>query len=169
MMSMSRVSLVGSWFLGAVALAGCNAGYAVAADGSTLPEYYSSTVSFQSRTTGQKYTVNTGRTYGEMSFSFDPNAPASATNGGFIPPDTYNVFLTLCTDASHCMPYGNWQGVTIAYNQQCTDSYTNKSTYCNFFKIIRCEMHIDYPKYGSLCTSVTNASGVTTVGVLDGP
>jgi hypothetical protein len=166
-----RALAVGSLVVaGAAGLAGCNAGAVVRPDGTAVPDYYSSTVSFVSRTGGNTYTVNTARTNGQMTFSFDPYGPPSATNGGFIEPDTYTVYLTLCTDATHCMPYGNWEGVTISYGQQCTDSYTGQTAYCNLFKIIKCEMHPEYAQYGSLCTNVTTTSdGVTTIGVLDGP
>jgi hypothetical protein len=108
-----------------------------------------------------------------MTFSFDPYGPPSATNGGFIPPDTYAVWLHLCKDANTCKWYGGYNSVTITYDGQCVDSFTGQTAYCNLFKIIACDLHHnpdDYTVYGQLCMNVTTTSdGVTTIGLLDGP
>jgi len=152
-------------------LTGCTGGEIVAADGSALTGYAGpSTVTFSSTTTDSKYTVQTGVTLGEMSFSFDPYGPQSATNGPYIPPGTYTLDIKLCTDATHCQPYGHWEHFDLAYDQTCADPYTNKSVQCAKFKIVRCNWPADYNTYGAaLCTGSSTSNGVTTLGVLDGP
>jgi hypothetical protein len=174
------LSVAGLVIAGAAGLTGCNAGVIVRPDGTAVsgsPSF--STVTFQSQTGGGEYTVNTGLTNNNMTFSFDPYGPPSATNGGLIPPDTYNVWLHLCNDANDCKWYGSnsshggFNSITIAYDGQCTDSYSGQTAYCNLFKFIACDQHHDpndYLVYGSLCTDVTTTSdGVTTIGLMNGP
>jgi hypothetical protein len=153
------------------ALTGCTAGEVVAADGSNLTGYSGpSTITFKNSSTGTNYTVSTFvNGSGVTEFSFDPYGPSSSTNGPYIPAGTYTLDLNLCTDATHCMVYGNWSGFSLAYNQTCTDTYTNNQVPCALFKIVRCQFPADYSKYGSLCTQSSVSGGVTTVGVLDGP
>lgn len=158
-------------FVAAVAaLTGCTAGEIVAADGTALSGYNGpSTVTFKS-SSGQSYSVSTYQSGSEMVFSFDPNAPASSTNGPYIPAGKYTLDVDLCTDATHCVHYGNWTGFDLSYGQTCTDSLTNQSTPCALFKIVRCQFPADYQKYGTaVCQNATVSNGLTTVGVLDGP
>jgi hypothetical protein len=65
--------------------------------------------------------------------------------------------------------YGNWEGFTLAYDQNCSDHYTGQTVPCAIFKIVRCNFPADYQKYGALCTGSSTSGGMTTVGVLDGP
>ena len=151
-------------------LSGCTAGEIVAADGTALTGYSGpSTITFRNTSTFDEYTVTTTESGGGMTFAFDPSVAASATNGPYIPPGTYEINLTLCTDATHCQPFGNWSPFTLAYNQNCTDENTGKSIPCAVFKVVRCNFPADYWKYGTLCTGTSTSGGLTTVGVLDGP
>jgi hypothetical protein len=154
----------------AAALSGCTVGAVVAADGSPLTGYDpSSTVTFRDTTSFQEYTIALVESAGALTFSFDPYVAASGTNGGFIPPGHYRLDVNLCTDPTHCMPYGNFTGFDLSYDQTCTDTYTHNSVPCAVFKVVRCQFPADYRTYGSLCTNATVSGGITTVGVLDGP
>jgi hypothetical protein len=154
----------------AAVLSGCTAGEVVAADGSALTGYSGpSTVTFRNTSTDNVYAVSLNQSSSSVTFSFDPSVAQSATNGPYIPPGNYTLQLTLCTDATHCRTYGQWEGFTLAYNETCSDSYTGKSIPCALFKIVRCKFPADYNQYGQLCVGSSTSGGVTTVGVLDGP
>jgi hypothetical protein len=154
------------------ALTGCTAGQVIAADGSNLNEYPGiSSVTFQNTSTQENYTVRTSGS-GDIEFSFDPYAPASSTNGPYIPAGHYTVAVNLCRDANpnHCEYYADWTGgFDIAYNHTCTDTTTKKQVPCSLFRLVRCLYPQDYNNYRSLCTGVTVSGDVTTVGLLPPP
>lgn len=165
-----RVAAFGLGIVAAVGvLSGCTAGAIVSPDGSPLTGYNGpSSITFKGAG-GVQYTVATTPSNGALTFSFDPYAAGSATNGPYIPPGNYELDVTLCTDATHCTVFGNWEGFTVAYNNTCTDSTTGNSVPCALFKVVRCNFPADYWKYGTLCTGSSVSGNVTTVGVLDGP
>jgi hypothetical protein len=166
----------------AAALTGCTGGEITKPDGSpvAIPTWGPVTVTFQLYDGGVEdphaptYTVNAmQQSGGEVTFSFDPTVPPSATNGGLIPVGNYAVIVSgLCAphegspacDALYVNPH-----VPVAYNgNTCADYTTGKSVPCAMFHLILCDYYAgDIAKYGSLCTAVTTSGAWTTVGLID--
>jgi hypothetical protein len=168
--SLRAVSIGSALVVAAGALSGCTAGAVVGADGSALTSYKGpSTITLTNQTTFQTYTVALVQN-GGLTFSFDPYVPSSPTNGPLIPPGTYKLNVTLCTDATNCRLFGHWEPFDLSYTGNCTDHTTGNSVPCALIEVVRCQWPVDFNTYGAaLCTGSSVSGLVTTVGVLDGP
>lgn len=68
-------------------------------------------------------------------FSFDPYAAESSTNGPYIPPGPYDIIF-FPAGANYTFNSGN---VNVSYGNKCTDTYTDKTVPCDLFNLVLCE------------------------------
>jgi hypothetical protein len=161
--------------LGAAALGGCTAGEITTPDGGSPGNYTTSKLTFIAVDAGASpptYVVNTMQNGdgGAVTFSYDPYAPSSSTNGPFIPPGDYNVILLECPyfPSGSCIGYfSRHQPVNVGYGTNCNDAYTGQSVPCSLFHFVLCPP--ESWAQPAICTSVATNGSLTTVPLFPGP